>query len=365
MPLNRLVDSGQQIVPPPDVQRTTLGVDALSRFVCNTWDEATANGTRHFDAVVIGAGMFGGYCAEKIYRLGQAQGLKVLILDAGPFLVPTHVQNLPRIGLNVPGPLFPANDPGVPREVVWGMAWRGNVPFFGQAYCIGGKSPYWGGWCPRLLASDLSAWPPTVAAYLNNHYPILEQQTGVDVKTDFIQGPLFNLLKGKVAGAIGTVANIDTAEDPPLAVQGEAPGSGLFSFDKYSTTTLVIDAAREASGQPDDQRRFFVVPNAHVTRIHTTGGAASSIDVVVNGAPQSLAVSPACPVILALGTIESTRLALVSFPTSPDNPAAEFVARLLSFWVGKNPAVVARFFLLPFRYFETTFTLNRLFTLNR
>src|SRR6266566_9458756 len=33
-------------------------------FVCNTWEEATANGTRHFDAVVIG-GMFGGYCADR------------------------------------------------------------------------------------------------------------------------------------------------------------------------------------------------------------------------------------------------------------------------------------------------------------
>lgn len=68
MPLNRLFDSGQPITPPPDVQRTTLGMDVLGRFVCNTWDEATANGTRQFDAVVIGAGMLGGYCAEKIYR---------------------------------------------------------------------------------------------------------------------------------------------------------------------------------------------------------------------------------------------------------------------------------------------------------
>jgi hypothetical protein len=71
MPLDRLVDSGQQITPPPDVQRTTLGLDVLSRFVCNTWEEATANNTRQFDAVVIGAGMFGGYCADKIYQLGQ------------------------------------------------------------------------------------------------------------------------------------------------------------------------------------------------------------------------------------------------------------------------------------------------------
>jgi choline dehydrogenase-like flavoprotein len=333
MPLDRLIDSGQQITPPPDVQRTTLGLDVLSRFVCNTWEEATANGTRQFDAVVVGAGMFGGYCADKIYRLGQANGLKVLVLDAGPFLIPTHVQNLPNVGLNVPGPLFPANDPGIPRELVWGMAWRGNVPFIGQAYCIGGKSLYWGGWCPRLLASDLSAWPPTVASYLTNNYPTLEQQTGVSVATDFIQGPLFNLLKQRSVNAIGTVANIDSAEDPPLAVEGQSPASGLFSFDKYTSTTLMIEAARDASGVPDAQRRLFLVPNAHVTSLQTTGGAVSSIDVVVNGVLQSLPVSSNCAIILALGTIESTRLALVSFPTSPGNPAGELMGRnLMAHW---------------------------------
>ena len=333
MPLDRLIDSGQPITPPPDVQRTTLGLDVLSRFVCNTWEEATANGTRHFDAVVIGAGMFGGYCADKIFRDGQANGLKVLVLEAGPFLIPTHVQNLSNIGLNVPDPLFPANDPGIPRDLVWGMAWRGNVPFIGQAFCVGGKSLYWGGWCPRLLSSDLSAWPPAVATYLNNHYAILEQQTGVAAPTGFIQGQLFNLLKQRVANAIGTVANIDTAEDPPLAVEGQSPASGLFAFDKYTSTALTIEAARDASSQPDPQRRLFLVPNAHVTRIHTSGGAASSIDVVVNGALQSLPVSAKCAVILALGTIESTRLALVSFPTSPGTPANELMGRnLMAHW---------------------------------
>lgn len=50
MPLNTLIDSGQPILPLPDVQHTTLGIDLLSRFVRNTWDAATANGTRRFDA---------------------------------------------------------------------------------------------------------------------------------------------------------------------------------------------------------------------------------------------------------------------------------------------------------------------------
>ena len=338
MPLNRLFDSGQQITPPPDVQRTTLGLDVLGRFICNTLEEATANNTRRFDAVVIGAGMFGGYCADKIFRFGAANGLKVLVLDAGPFLIATHLQNLPRAGINVPGPLNPTNDPGVARELVWGMPWRSNVDFIGQAYCIGGKSLYWGGWCPRLLSSDLSSWPSTVAQYLNQHYPLLEEQTGVDIKTDFIQGPLFNLLKQRTSSIVqqNLVSNLDSVEDPTLAVQGQSPASGLFSFDKYSSVTVLIDAAREASSQPDSKRRLFLVPNAHVTRLNAANGVVTNLQVSANGANHSLPINPNCAVILALGTSESTRLALASFPTSPNNAAAELMGRNLMAHIRSN-----------------------------
>jgi len=335
MPLNQLRDSGQPITPLPDVQRTTLGLDALGRFVCNTWEEATANGTRVFDAVVIGAGMFGGYCADKIYRAGGANNLKVLVLDAGPLLIPTHVQNLPSAGLNVPGPLYPGNDPGVARELVWGMPWRANVPFIGQAYCVGGKSLYWGGWCPRLLPADLAGWPPTVSQYLNLNYPVLEQQTGVAEKTDFIQGPLFNLLKQRVSTVLqqGTVGNLDAVEDPPLAVQGQSPASGIFSFDKYSSVTVLIEAIREAARLADDQRRLFLVPNAHVIRLNAANGRVVGIDVNVGGSTRFLPIKANCAVVLALGTIESTRLALYCFPRSPNNPAGELMGRnLMGHW---------------------------------
>ena len=40
----------------------------------------------HFDAIVIGAGMYGAYVAEKIHRKGQGN-LRVLVLEAGSFLV--------------------------------------------------------------------------------------------------------------------------------------------------------------------------------------------------------------------------------------------------------------------------------------
>jgi choline dehydrogenase-like flavoprotein len=314
MPLNRLTDSGQPISPPPDVQRTTMSLDVLGRFVCNTLDEALANGGAPFDVIIVGGGMFGGYCADKVSR-STGRPLRVLVLEAGPFLVSTHVQNLPRAGLNVPNPIYPTNDGGVPRELIWGIPWRSNVEFVGQAYCVGGKSLYWGGWCPRLQADDLGSWPLSVAQYLTQNYPLLERQVGVADDTEFIQGNLFNLLKARFAAlAQGAVPNVTAIEDPPLAVQGQSPASGLFAFDKYSSVTLLIDAAREAAGLSDASRRLFVVPNAHVTQLDITNGAVSGLHVFANGAVRYLPIATTTSVVLAAGIIESTRLALLSLP---------------------------------------------------
>lgn len=317
MPLNRLDDSGQPILPPPDVQRTSMSLDVMGRFVCNTWDEAINNGGAPFDVVVIGSGMYGGYVASRIARSAGARALRVLVLEAGPFLLPTHMQNLPRSGLNVPPPQLPAQDNGIARDLVWGTPWRSNVPWVGQAYCVGGKSLYWGGWCPRLQPDDLTSWPPSVAQYLQQFYPRLERQLGVDQTTDFIEGQLYDLLRTRITAlAQGTVPNLTGVEPPPLAVQGQSPGSGLFAFDKFSSVTLLIDAVREAAGQSDANRPLFIVPNAHVTRLESHNGVVTGVHAWAGGAMRFLPIRPECSVILAAGMIESTRLALLSFPTA-------------------------------------------------
>jgi hypothetical protein len=318
--LPRLVES----TPLVDVQRTTFSLDALGRYICSQWEEAVANGGPPFDAVVIGAGMYGGYCAEKIYRLGAAASRRVLVLEAGPFFVPEHVQNLARIGLNVPAPIDPASDPGTAREQVWGVPWRGNVEFPGLAYCVGGKSIYWGGWCPQLTAGDLARWPTATAQHLLDTYPLVAEETGVLPAADFINGDLFTALRSAFVAAAPLVTNVELSigsngiEDAPLAVQGSPPASGLFSFDKFSSVPLLTDAIRHdvsAAGLSDAARRLFLVPNAHVTRLQVSGGTVSGIQAVVNGQQRFLPVSPGCAVILSASAIESTRLALASFPT--------------------------------------------------
>jgi choline dehydrogenase-like flavoprotein len=266
--------------------------------------------------------MYGAYCAAKLYRLAPTK--RVLVLDAGPFLVSEHVQNLARIGLNVPAPIPPASDPGVARELVWGLAWRGNVDFPGLAYCPGGKSLYWGGWCPRLTGPDLQGWPQATAQYLTNNYPRVEEEIGVTPATDFITGPLYQALRAAFIAAAGATTNIEVGlgsngvEEAPLAVQGAPPASGLFSFDKYSSAPILTDAIREdagLSGGNDASRRLLLVPRAHVVKLHTTNGVVHTVEAEVGGARQFLGIPPSTAVVLAARAIETTRLALHSFPT--------------------------------------------------
>lgn len=313
-----------------DYQETSFSVDAVARNICNTWEEAMANPV--FDTVVIGSGMFGAYCADKLFRDTKAKRKRTLLLEAGVFLVAEHYQDLPDIGLEVPDPMDPGNDAGIPRKIVWGMPWRGNTSFVGTPYCVGGKSVYWGGWCPRLTDDTLAAWPPTVAQYLKDNYRRLEDQLGVSERTDFIQGQLYEALWEKAQTARPHVRSLAAIEQPPLAVQGRPPASGLFAFNKYSSLPLLIsairDAIREADGD-DGRRRLFLVPKAHVVKLHTSGGVVRRIEVFVNRQQRFLEIGSRCAVVLALGAIESTRIALESFPTTA-NPADEKMGRNLT-----------------------------------
>jgi hypothetical protein len=107
-------------------------------------------------------------------------------------------------------------------------------------------------------------------------------------------------------------------EAAPLAVQGSPPSSGLFSFDKFSSVPLLTDAIREdvfASGGNDAARRLFLVPHSHVTRLHASNGVVTGLEAVVDGIGRLLPIPPSCSIVLAASAIESTRLALASFPT--------------------------------------------------
>src|SRR6266571_873660 len=306
------------------VQETAYSYDVLGRYVCNDWLEVEAqiqDGGFPFDAVVVGAGMFGGYCAEKLYRHGADANLRILALEAGGFLLPTHVQNLPqRLGGSIGGPSYlrSREDGSGPQNVVWGMPWISNEVFPGLAYCIGGRSLFWGGWSPRLTADDLTRWPQDLASFLlgPDGYALTEREVGVAADAAFIMHlPFHDFLLAALLTAQPQVPSIAAIEEAPLAVEAGAPGPGLFAFDKFSSANILIDAVRDDAANNagmDINRRLFVVPRTHIVRLNLSGNTISSLDLVSDGIPRTLVIPPSCAVVLAAGTVESTRLALDS-----------------------------------------------------
>ena len=165
-----------------------------------------------------------------------------------------------------------------------------------------------------MTDADLKNWPAELQTYLKANYNDTEKETGVDPATDFISGDLYDALKKAMDAAATKVPTVDGVEVAPLAVQASAP-VGLFPFDKYSSAPILTDAIREAAGDPDSTRRFFLVPRAHAVNLHNNNGVINAIELYYNGQQKFISVSPDCAVVLAASTIESTRLALESFPT--------------------------------------------------
>jgi len=191
---------------PLTTEKTTFTRDVLGRYLANTWEEAVQStnarpDARPFDIVIVGGGSFGSVLAQSLfYRDAQAKRHRVLVLEAGLLGSPEHVQNLPVLGLGVPGAtsiaeLRSLGQDGQPRQEVWGLAWHSATRFPGLAYCLGGRSLYFGGWSPRLLPAETAIWPAAVLAVLEGRvFDEAARQIGTSEANDFIFGALHKAL---------------------------------------------------------------------------------------------------------------------------------------------------------------------------
>ena len=349
----------------PTSQRTDFTLDVVGRYICNGLDEARNSTSksvdseaRPFDIIVVGGGSFGSVLASHIFALDQTRSHRILVLEAGPFLYPEHVQNLP--------------GPGLDTGEVWGTPWNSDSPmswnqhFPGLAFCLGGRSLFWGGWSPYLLESEVFSppWPASVHRDLltnvlnddGRHISYLDQaaeQIGTSATNDFIHGPLheelrkvlFAGLKARVstgqltlAGNRGTLKKHEDLE-APLAVQSSGPRPGFFPFNKFNGVQLLIRAARLAQSeaeaavagtastdQKNARKRLMVVPNTHLIRLERDGDRV--VRVVTNRG--TVDVPPHGKVFLALGTIENTRVALNSLPNAHGLIGRNLMAHLRS-----------------------------------
>lgn len=362
---------------PKATESTSFTKDIQGRYLCNDISEVNswiAGGGQPFDVIVVGGGTFGAAIAEHIWFRQKERGseLRTLVVEAGPYVLGEHAQNAgiqkfgDAAGVSILDDAAPQPEP--PKNEVWGVPWKSTTPFSGLAYVIGGRSLYWGGWSPRLLPEEMTTWPADVVADLNNvYFRESSDQIGVSETNDFVFGELQNALRARLAtglpaagaaiplnqlpsspvvpqgaprsailealGIADPGAQVSDATlgdmlklEAPLAVAARAAHAGFFPMNKFSTVPLLMKASRTAwvDANGDDTRKaFMVLPNTHVNRVRAqrlANGSFRATGIETNRG--SIGLAPNGVVVIALGTIESARLALNTFdgagiPTAP------------------------------------------------
>ncbi|MDZ7693807.1 MAG: hypothetical protein U5K69_22255 [Balneolaceae bacterium] len=117
---------------------------------------------RDFDFIIVGSGMGGGILADDLAdRLGQNH--RILVLDAGSFIYPTHVYNISRV------PNFSIADHfGVDNftQNPTGNHFIGGKP----QLAFGGRSIFWSGLIPQAQDWELDFFPDNVRQDLTSEY---------------------------------------------------------------------------------------------------------------------------------------------------------------------------------------------------
>ncbi len=285
-------NSAQVVFPPVSEVLIESGYIA-QRFFLPSFDEA-----HRYDAIVIGSGIGGGVLSDQLADFGR----DVLVLEAGSYLFPTHVGNLPRQHALV-------------RRVdknIWSL-WDdfkvtnyANAPGSqyagGQGFNLGGRSLFWGGLIPRMTWWELERWPQEVRWYLEDiGYTMAEQLLKQSQIISDYQRDITTYLKTSLPDFVSLSA--------PMALQHSNLQLGTVPAGLFSTADLLMES--RLADSPKGNQHLTINLNHAAVRIETAGNRATAV-VAHDLVSDRRRTFQADTVVLAAGTVESAKLALLS-----------------------------------------------------
>lgn len=251
------------------------------------------NSAEHYDVIVIGSGMGGGVVAEQLADYGK----KVLVLEAGSYIFPTHIANLPR-----------RQRLGVFDKHLWQL-WPdfqtknfqnpvGHNYQGAAGFNLGGRSVFWGGLIPRPDWWELDAWPATIRYELESTY--YEKAEGL-MKLSRME----STYQSKVQRWFDREFRDFHVNAAPMAVQRDNGEARTLSVGVFNTASLLMEAVMTGDTP------ITLNLNHAVKEITTENGHATGV-VAYDLISRQDRIYKADTIILAAGSVESPKLAQLS-----------------------------------------------------
>lgn len=248
-----------------------------------------------YDVVIVGSGFGGGVLADAL----SDKGRRVLVLEAGSLVHPSHMTNLPG-----DWPTLPAH-----HQVGHFINQPGSGFLFGVQMNLGGRSVFWSGLIPRMRDWELAFWPDPVRAYLpSTGYDAAE----VTLRKRRTLGPFQRRAVDQFRQRFPhlEVDDLPHALHQPNLGDGDELGNVLEkSTGVFSTADLLLDSL--AYNGLAGRDNLTVNLNHQVLRVEAQGGRATGVvcrDLVANQERRYRGRV----VVLAAGSVESPRIALRS-----------------------------------------------------
>lgn len=262
--------------------------------------------THIYDVIVIGSGIGGGILADQLSDLD----VDVLVLEAGSYLFPTHVGNLPR-----------QHQIGKFDKHIWSLFDEFGVANYenddnsqyagAQTFNLGGRSLFWGGLIPRMISWEMDLWPQDpIKWYLEDSgYPRAEDILNrAQLTPQDYPKRIKKLLRQRFADYNHT--------DAPMAVQYSNPNFASIPVGLFSTADLLMESML-ADG-PQGNQKLTINLNHAAVKIETDHSKATGV-VAYDLIARRNRTFKGRAVVLAAGTIESAKLAKLSNLNDPNH----------------------------------------------
>jgi GMC oxidoreductase len=255
-----------------------------------------------WDVIIIGSGMGGGILADQL----SDAGVDVLVLEAGSYLFPTHVGNLPR-----------KHNVGRFDKHLWNLYELFKVVNYapgsqfrgGQGFNLGGRSVFWGGLIPQMSWWELEPWPQELRFYLRG--PGYQRAEALMNRVPLAPSAYRDQVMQFLRATLPEFEHLDA----PMAVNYPNAASALVPTGLFSTADLLTES-RLTPGTAGQTHLWVNLNHAAVALRHQDGRitGVDAHDLVADRRRTFRAKR----YVLAAGTIESAKLALLSGLEDPN-----------------------------------------------